>query len=278
MGSPSDEPYRGRYDETLHEVTLTHDILYDQYETTQEEWTAAGFPNLAGTKANSAGGIDCTDPSCPAAMMTWLEAANYANWRSRKEGFEECVELVDCHGKIGEDFLCTDVRQTTTSYYDCKGYRFPTMAEFQYAARAGTNTAFYSGPFDILTDQCVDIDHLSEIAWYCANSDNRTHPVGQKKPNNFGLFDMLGNAMEFMGSQTDTGFVGPEPQTDPHPSFTKDRRFGLAGSCYFSLPFAMRVASQAQFVLPTRPGRVDSGPGGGFRLVRSISPEEAAKW
>lgn len=278
MGSSPDEPYRGRNTEELHEVTLTHDVLYDQYETTQEEWVTAGFPNLAGTEANSAGGIDCTEPSCPAAMLTWLEAANYANWRSRKDGFEECFELIGCKGNVGNDFNCTDVRSDKQSYYDCSGYRLPTMAEFQYAARAGTKTAFYSGPFTVATDQCVDIDHLSKIAWYCSNSDNHTHPVGLKAPNNFGLFDMLGNVIEFTGSRTDDSTVGAEPRIDPYPSFADDKHFGLAGGCFFCAPFSMRVASQAQDTLAIRPTRLSGGQGLGFRLVRSISPEEAAKW
>jgi formylglycine-generating enzyme required for sulfatase activity len=92
----------------------------------------------------------------PVINLTWDQATSYVKWLSRITG---------------------------------KRYRLLTEAEWEYAARAGTTTAYYFG-----TDEAA----LGQYAWYRANSGMRPHPVGEKKPNAFGLYDMLGNVWEWV--------------------------------------------------------------------------------
>jgi formylglycine-generating enzyme required for sulfatase activity len=82
------------------------------------------------------------------------------------------------------------------------GYRYlPTEAEWEYASRAGTAAA-----------QPASLD---EVAWYAANSDDETHPVGQKKPNAWGLYDMLGNVREWVEDVYARGYYSNSPAADP---------------------------------------------------------------
>ena len=85
--------------------------------------------------------------------------------------------------------------------HDGYHYRLPTEAEWEYAARAGEN---------ITTPGKLD-----DIAWYAANSDDETHPVGLKEPNAWGLFDMLGNVREWVSDLYSATYYARGPTSDP---------------------------------------------------------------
>jgi formylglycine-generating enzyme required for sulfatase activity len=85
-------------------------------------------------------------------------------------------------------------------------FRLPTEAEWEWACRAGTRTRFYSGD---------DEGALGEYAWCDANSGNTTHPVGEKKPNAWGLYDCHGNVMEWCGDWYEEYVHGWKPKADP---------------------------------------------------------------
>ncbi|TVS09824.1 MAG: formylglycine-generating enzyme family protein [Planctomycetaceae bacterium] len=94
-------------------------------------------------------------------------------------------------------------------------YRLPTEAEWEYACRSGTNTRYYYGD-DTLVDSYGDrAQRLGEYAWYRGNLRFRTHAVGQKKPNAWGLHDMLGNISEFCADWYDCDYYANSPLEDP---------------------------------------------------------------
>ncbi|AKV04298.1 hypothetical protein AKJ09_10961 [Labilithrix luteola] len=121
-------------------------------------------------------------------------------------------------------------------------------AEWEYAARAGTTTATYAGnirppPKDPTRSSCYFDETVDRIAWYCFNSgkpktgQSVMHPVGLKDPNGWGLYDMLGNAMEWCNDTFEGLGYGTEPLTDPDPRIESPRNGVIRGggsSCHVS--------------------------------------------
>jgi formylglycine-generating enzyme required for sulfatase activity len=243
MGSPVTEVGR-QTDEVEHAVTLTRNFYMMTTEITQQQFQAEMGYNPS---SFSGCGFDC-----PVEDLNRHEVAAYANSLSALEGLGECYS---CTG-TAPAIVCSP-SGSYASPYDCPGYRLPTEAEWEYAARGGTTTATYAG--DLLVSTGVSTT-LQPIAWYGENASNRTHPVGTKMANAYGLYDMLGNVGEWCHDWYAAYPGGAE--TDPAGPPSGDRCVPRGGSWS---GFARNARAADRNYLP--PGFRNTGIGG--RIVRS---------
>ena len=180
MGSPKSENWRGN-DETQHEVTIG-DFYISKYELTQGEYKALTGENPSSFKGDN----------LPVENISWLEAINYCNLRSEREGLTKAYEIKD--NKIIWN-------------KEADGYRLPTEAEWEYACRAGTSTPF-NNEKSISAEEANYYGHYPyEIEEnYFSQGKLTTKPgiyrgetlkVGSFEPNKFGLYDMHGNVSEW---------------------------------------------------------------------------------
>jgi formylglycine-generating enzyme len=270
MGSPETEWGRGANTEPLVPTTLTRGFVIQENETTQAQWRAMGFRDPSG-EYPTPDLVACKADDCPVTSISYFEGLAYANAKSAAEGLPACYELQGCTGKPGDGMACTTFKLRDAISYDCKGYRFPMGAEREYATRAGTRTAFYSGDIGVQVDtgSCYPDVLLDPIAWWCDNSGGTTHRVGQKKANNWGLYDMIGNCIEFVVDHRRYNGYGAGPQRDPgDPVVIQETRSSRGGLANAWSPL-LRAASWVGTV-----GWNDKVDGTTVRLVRTLPPAE----
>jgi formylglycine-generating enzyme required for sulfatase activity len=144
--------------------------------------------------------------------------------------------------------FCEAVNSKGDGYH----YRLPTEAEWEYAARAGDNSCRY-GP-------------LVEVAWFGDNSGGRTHPVGEKKPNAFGLYDTLGNVWEWVQDWYGILYYSHSPESDPKGPASGEYRVSRGGSWRGVVRGHARVSSRYKLKPNVRSIVV------GFRCARELVP------
>jgi len=179
-------------DETRHQVTLTQGFYIQTTEVTQGQWRQVMDTDPSYFTA-------CGD-NCPVENISWDDAQAFVNELNRMEGIDR--------------------------------YRLPTEAQWEYAARAGSTTAFANGGMtsgNICSDCCEYDQNLTAMGWYCYNSNDTTHPVAQKTSNAWGLFDMHGNVWEWCEDRY--GTYPPSSVTDPTGPLSGDYRV-LRGGCW----------------------------------------------
>jgi len=225
MGSPTDEPGRGN-DEIKHRVTVSS-FYMSRYEVQQ-----ADYEEIMGANPSINEGFNLT-----VTNVSWFDAIEYCNRLSRREGLTPAYTISDS----GDN-------QAETWNRNANGYRLPTEAEWEYACRAGTTTAYNTGAS--ISDK---------TGWYNTNSGGRTHPVGEKPVNAWGLHDMHGNVFEWCWDLY--GEYSTANQTDPDGASSGSYRVVRGGSWGISARFA-RSASRYY----SNPDFRDLNLG--FRLVR----------
>jgi formylglycine-generating enzyme required for sulfatase activity len=181
----------------------------------------------------------------PATWIRWYEAIAFCNALSRTRSLRPCYRI---SGRFAPDSTSGSVEWDRGA----DGYRLPTEAEWEYACRSGTTTQWSHGD---------DASALGNYAWYRDNSLERTHPVGQKRPNAWGLFDMHGNAAEWCYDAPRE--YSPNGETDPIGDMTSNRR-AFRGGDALSPAAALRSAARGSAVL-TKVGTCL-----GLRCVRSV--------
>ena len=226
-----------------HKVTVTA-FLMDKYPVTHDLFEKFELPD----------GSHWSDPrKTPVESIRWRDAKLFCNVRSEKEG------LKPCYNEKTVEWDCD---------YTANGYRLPTEAEWEYAARAGTDKPYDFGA----------VDQLGQYAWFAQNSDSRTHPVGQKKANAWDLHDMYGNVSQWCEDVYDPAYYKSSPSTDPTgpPSPGHDVKRVMRGGNWSSGAETCR----ATYRRGERTGNTDACFATsycGFRCVRRTSPEELAQ-
>ncbi len=244
--------------ESAHKVKLS-DFYMSKTEITIGDWRIYCEENNIDMEAylidirNEAGFHIKTviDDNLPMFEVSWVDGIKYCNWLSTKKGLDPVYEVIVADVQNKE----IDVKWNKRS----NGYRLPTEAEWEYAARGGSHSKGYlfSGS-----------NNINDVAWYHDNANLDPHSVGQKKANELGLYDMTGNVAEWCWDYFDLDYYKNTSYEDPAVSDTTKidedpaiRKVYRGGSYVFFKRWAtnyFRVGTDFYDVLDV-----------GFRLVRN---------
>lgn len=234
MGSPVDEEGRNE-DEMLHEVQIKRNFYISETEVTQDLWKEImdywPVREWVGAKAYGY--------NYPAFSLSWYDAVEFCNKLSKRDGFEPCYKI------YGKKVVCN---------FDADGYRLPTEAEWEYAARGGQlsqSDNMYSGS-----------SKIENVAWYSENSGRNVHMVASLEPNELGIYDMSGNVNEFCWDWYSENYSEVEEPATREEYFYAEKvykggdMYDPASGSRIAQRFGIQASQQSNMV--------------GIRLVRSI--------
>ncbi|MEO1418578.1 MAG: formylglycine-generating enzyme family protein [Bacteroidota bacterium] len=258
MGSPEDEEKRGSY-ERQHKVTVS-DFLIGKYEVTFEEYdtfcTATGkdMPDDRSWGRNRR----------PVIAVSWYDAIEYCNWRSEQEKLEPFYTINKSSQDSNNKSWYDDLKWTVTPNWNSKGYRLPTEAEWEYAARGGGKAVLFGNGKNILDPSEANFRAAADYKMNASRTGTyrgETVPVGSlNTPNTLGLHDMAGNVWEWCWDWY--GSYPTSAQTDPHGATSGVPRV-IRGGSWNNDPQRCRVAYRGDDIPSFRSRYV------GFRLSRT---------
>ena len=213
---------------TLSQVEVTLSSFYiGKYEVTQEEFESVMTGNQNGIEPNPSYFSDSpaegeVQKRRPVDCVSWYDAIVYCNLLSIKEGLTPCYTIKSSTDPADWGTSPTSDWDGVTCNFDADGYRLPTEAEWEYAARGGQ-----AG----ITDKSWDNRYsgsttADDVAWYWDNSDSKTHEVGKKQANALGLYDMSGNVWEWCWDWWGDYPSGTEDPAGPDAGGTRVNRGG----------------------------------------------------
>jgi eukaryotic-like serine/threonine-protein kinase len=243
MGSK--EVYPDRNNETLHRVRIGRTFAIATLETTYAQYIRSD-PSARPASDSPQG------PDAPIDNRSYVDCVAYCRWLTAQEGMTDESQM--CYPPL-ETFV-RDGMRPYPDYLERPGYRLPTEAEWEFACRAGSSTLRPFSRFE---------DHISRYAWWLPDGGTASHPVGLKKPNDLGLFDMLGNLSEWCSDgyrHYETTMADPIVEDGGH--LGDDPQRVVRGGAYFSTLRALRSATRT----PGHGG--EAVPFIGFRVARTL--------
>jgi uncharacterized repeat protein (TIGR02543 family) len=261
MGSPITEPGCNGDEQPQHSVTLSA-FSIGKYQVTQELYEAVmgDNPSYFTTANGEPPDLGEIDGKRPVEQVRWYDAIVFCNRLSMLEGLSPAYQISGSTdpgdwGAVptGSDATWDAVEMVSGS----NGYRLPTEAQWEYACRAGTTTAFSNGEDDWNTVS-------TDIGWYDGNSNSKTHEVGKKAANAWGLCDMHGNVFEWCWDWYDAGYYASSPSSNPAGPGTGAYRVIRGGSWCFD---GRALRSADRYDVTPDFGFNDNG----FRVARPLS-------